>query len=87
VTERGFVPAAKGEPATGVKAPVPALMAYAETLLEPEFATYANAPSGDTVTEKGFVPAAKGEPATGVNAPVPPLMVNAETLLELKFAT
>jgi len=39
VTEVGPVPAANGEPATGVNAPVPALMVYAETLLELSFAT------------------------------------------------
>ena len=39
MTERGAAPAAKGEPATGVKAPVPPLMVNAETLLEKKFAT------------------------------------------------
>src|SRR5437773_260375 len=39
VTEVGPVPAANGEPATGVRAPVPALIVNAETLLEFWFAT------------------------------------------------
>ena len=39
VTERGADPAAKGEPGTGVRAPVVALMVYAETSFEPSFAT------------------------------------------------
>src|SRR5262249_20600845 len=43
-TEAGFTPAAKGEPGTGIKAPVVESMVYAETLFEPEFATYAKVP-------------------------------------------
>ena len=41
VTERGAdpAPAGKGEPASGVSAPVMPSMAYAETLLELVFAT------------------------------------------------
>src|SRR5713226_1890339 len=35
-TERGATPAAKGEPGTGVKAPVVLLMVYAKTLPFPE---------------------------------------------------
>ena len=34
-TEEGFVPAAKGEPGTGLKAPVALSIVYAETLFEP----------------------------------------------------
>ena len=56
-------------------------MVYAEMLLEPLFATYANSPEGSTVTEEGCVPAATVEP-TPVSAPVLPLMAYAETLFE-----
>ena len=37
--EMGPLPAAKGEPATAVNAPVEASMIKAETLLDPSFAT------------------------------------------------
>ncbi len=38
-TELGAPPAAKGEPGTGISAPVERSMAYAEIFAEPEFAT------------------------------------------------
>jgi hypothetical protein len=39
VTEVGFASVAKGEPTTDVRAPVVALMVYAETLPTPSFVT------------------------------------------------
>src|SRR5260370_41208066 len=69
-TEKGRVPAAKGEPGTGLKAPVVRSMVYAETLLEPSFATQANLPEGSTATEEEIDPSAKRQPATGLKPPV-----------------
>jgi len=39
VTEKGSDPAAKGEPEISASAPVAGSIVYAETLLEPPFAT------------------------------------------------
>ena len=75
-------PAGKGEPGTGVKAPVLGLMMKAETLLELVLATYTNRPEGSTVTETGAVPTANGEPGTAVNTPVLALIVKPKTLRE-----
>jgi hypothetical protein len=83
-TEVGASPAAKGEPGTGVRAPVVALMVNADTA---PVVTYANLPFGVTATEWGTGPAAKGEPGTGVREPVVALMVYAETSSEKTFAT
>ena len=52
MTAPGAVPALTGEP-TLVSAPVLALMVYAQTLAEPELATYANLPEGSTVIDAG----------------------------------
>src|SRR5450759_1025302 len=95
-TELGFVPAANGEPGTGVKAPVAPSIWYPEILPEPvpphpppcpQFATYKNCPDGSTFTEWGADPAANGEPGTIVSAPLFALMVSAETPSVPKPAT
>jgi len=59
-------------------------MVYIETLLENEFATYANLPEGSTATEEGDVPAAIVP--VEVSAPVVAWMVYIETSLEFSFA-
>src|SRR5882762_3240721 len=89
-TALGVFPASKGEPDTGVRAPLVELITYAETV--PWFsvfalATYAKWPVGSTATLKGCVPAEKGEPGMGVRAPVKALMVYADMLSELMFVT
>src|SRR6266849_7624868 len=76
----GPVPAAKGEPATAVKAPVLTLMVKAEMLLKSGLAAYRNFPVGSTVTENGCPPPSNGDPAMGVSAPVVELIAYAEIL-------
>ena len=82
-----IVPAAKGEPSTGVSAPVIVLIVNADTSLDPVFATYANCPVRSMVTTKGLMPTANGAPATGVSIPVVALIVNADTSFDPAFAT
>ena len=89
------MPATKGDPGTGVKAPVTGSMMYPVTLPEPvpvqpcpdpQFAIYANRPLGSMATSWGCDPAAKGEAAMGVNAPVFEFMLKTETSSEPKLA-
>jgi hypothetical protein len=75
----GLLPAVKGEPATGVSAPLVVLMVKTETLAEPPLATFRNLPEGSTATARVPLPAAKGEPVTRVRAPLAALMVKALT--------
>jgi hypothetical protein len=86
-TENGRLPAAKGEPLTGVSAPVARSIAYPETVLSPKFATQANLLVGFTAMEVGKIPAAKGEPAIGVSAPVAGSIMHPKTVLPPEFAT
>ena len=80
-------PAAKGDPATGVNAPVGSAIANAEMSLEPPlFATYKN-PSGLTETADGPLPVLYVAVDSGVNAPVLALTAYAERLSEPLFAT
>src|SRR5260370_11907839 len=51
-TEKGSVPAAKGEPGTGLKEPVVRSMVYAETLPEPQVATQDTFAAEATATEE-----------------------------------
>ena len=70
----GPVSVANGLPATGVSAPVVALIEYAETLpgaSNDVFATYANSPVGSMVTATPPLAPANGLPTTGASAPLP----------------
>src|SRR5271155_4178006 len=78
---------AKGEPGTGVSAPLVVSMAYPETLLSERLAVYTYLPRGSTAIPRGPAPPAKGEPETGAIAPVVESMRNAETPLEPPLAT
>lgn len=83
-TPFGFDPAAKGDPATGVKTPVDVLTEYTETelALSPLFATAANRlpfTTGEKATAVGPDPVVNGDPATAVNAPVAIFTVYTET--------
>jgi hypothetical protein len=71
-TEKGFWPAANGEPGTGVSSPELLFTVYADKLLEVmnALAAYTNLPDGSTATDQGAIPAAKGLPGTGLRAPV-----------------
>ena len=82
----GKSPDGKGEPATGVSAPVAALIAKTVTVSSPLFGTRTNLLEGSTSTAHGPVPTANGEPATLVSAPVAASTENAVTLLVTKFA-
>ena len=79
VIHAGKLPVPKGEPVTGVSAPLVTDTVYAEMLLAPQFTTYANWPVESTAMEYGFAPAAKGEPATGAKAPLDGLIEKTET--------
>lgn len=79
VTEKGLLPALTVAGVAGDKTPVVALMVYTETLLEFEFATYANWPEGSIVTEIGLFPAATAVPRE-VKAPVAALMEYMDTV-------
>ena len=67
----GVVPARKGLPVaggSGVNTPVPVLIAYAETLLEPLLDTNKKEPLGVIVIPLGAVPVGKGFPVPTTNA-------------------
>ena len=82
---RGVTPTAKGAPLTVARDPEAPSILNAETSLEPWFATYKKAPSGDTVAAEGVVPAGIGAPR-GVKTPFA-AAANAETLLDAWLAT
>src|SRR5262245_26518251 len=84
VAERGSVPAAKGDPGIGVRAPEPGSTVNAETLLAKRLGTKANFP--ERATARGPRSVAKGEPATSVNLPLAGSTRYAETLLESRLA-
>src|SRR5579872_869395 len=63
-SDEGAIPAIKGEPGIGAKAPVEPSIVYADMLFEPMFATYANLPAGSIAIEFGYAPVAYG-PMTG----------------------
>jgi hypothetical protein len=72
VNESGPEPAVKGEPEISVGAPVPGVMAKAQTPPTPLtswLATYAKLPVGCTAIPVGPGPAAKGEPEIGARFP------------------
>ena len=71
--------AGKGDPGTGVSAPLALLIVKAETL-PLSFPTKTNLPAGSTATPWGVPPVENGEPGTGVKAPVLVLIEKAERL-------
>src|SRR5258708_35911594 len=74
----GSSPDAKGDPATGVSAPVLPSMLYAPTVPSFSFVTYRNLPDGCRVIPFTSAPAVKGEFVISVNAPVALSMLKAE---------
>src|SRR5258708_16712838 len=66
----GSSPDAKGDPATGVSAPVLPSMLYAPTVPSFSFVTYRNLPDGCRVIPFTSAPAVKGEFVISVNAPL-----------------
>src|SRR5712691_1938345 len=77
VTDVGFVPAAKGEPGTEVRAPVMGSIAKPMTVLTtPEFVTYRKFPVGSAAKEVGATPAVNGGPGRGMRKPVVVLIEN-----------
>src|SRR5574337_265511 len=87
-TEPGSSPTGKGEPASGVSAPVPP-MPYADRLPEKLFDTYTNEIEESTAAASGSVPARKGEPEMGSSAPgvTKKSIRKAETSFEKKLGT
>src|SRR5260370_35805467 len=65
VSHAGSIPAAKGEPATSLRAPVVEFRVQAETWLESPFATTANLPAGSRAKWHGPAPAGKGDTDIG----------------------
>src|SRR5260370_37837120 len=72
----GPVPAGKGDPVTGVSAPVALLMLYAEISPEVLLATYKNLPEGSVAREDGQGLSANGETAPAARPPVCECTVN-----------
>jgi hypothetical protein len=71
-----------------VSSPVLDLIVYADTLLVPSFATYANVPEGSTVIEFADAnvpafPSGNGEPLIAFIFPLLALMAYAETVLAM----
>ena len=86
-----FPPSGKGEPPTGVNAPVVLLIENAETSLD-ALHTYMNLPAPSAAIPSGplmvpFPPLGNGEPETGVNPPVAESRVKAEIVASAVFGT
>jgi hypothetical protein len=80
------IPIGKGEPATGVREPLPESMEKTEILLVPEFATYKKPPAESIVRSVGPVPPAVG--VRGVTSVKDPSLaiVKSETSFSPEFA-
>lgn len=81
-----MAPVRKGDPGTGVKAPVLVLIEKAERLPEFWFVTNKNLWAESTARNSAPEPAAKGEPVTAERPPEL-LTAKAEMLPEPEFAT